>query len=248
MAEEPFVFKSQINSFHYFYSDAEHLLQLISRDQAALGFDAVRLSRSAILLYIFSLEALVNRALDAFLPERLREFVLEREAKLQVDDKWQLLPLVAVTGPSTSFDTSTYPWSHFVELIALRNDYVHPKHDRPAYYKALTSHKWQPLSWKEIPRALGVKETTVVYRQTLIPKDPYAIRPEHVRTAKKVVDDMIALLDTKLHGAATKDNWLHQDTFQMVYPPEKTFNDLPEDDNPVGPCLPAMPSSDMGGW
>jgi hypothetical protein len=246
MAEETYVFKSQINSFHYFYSDAEHLWEIISRDQTALGFDAVRLSRSAILLYIFSLEALINRALDAFLPERLREYVLEREAKLPVEDKWQLLPLIASTGPSTPFDTSAYPWSHFAELIALRNDYVHPKHDRPAYYRALTSHRWQPLSWKEIPKALGVKETAVVYRQTLIPKDPYAIRPVHVGVVKKVVDDMIALLDEKLSGAATKANWLHQDTFEMAYPPEKTFGDLPRDNNPFGPGLPPTSSSDIG--
>jgi hypothetical protein len=142
MTDSLFIFTSEINSFHYLYGDAEYLRSILARSDDQVRFEAVRLSRSAILLYIFSLEALINKALGAFLPEKLRLFFIDREAKLGTQDKWQLLPLVATSDPNTAFDLSAYPWSHFVELVTLRNDYVHPKHSRPAYYKAITTHQW----------------------------------------------------------------------------------------------------------
>jgi hypothetical protein len=85
-----------------------------------------------------------------------------------------------------------------------------------------------------------------VYRQTLVPKDPYAVRSEHVDTVKKVVDDMIATLDSFLGGALSRDDWMHQDRFEMVYPPGANFSDLPADTAPKGPALPPTSSSSIG--
>ena len=133
-----FVLRSQINSFWYLYGDAETLHQLAKSPQLADNFQRVPLSRTAILLYIFSLEALINRALARFLESPVREFVMERENRFSLEEKWAFLPKLSSDDTSTGFDEGTYPWSHFRELISLRNDFVHPKHDRFAYYRALS--------------------------------------------------------------------------------------------------------------
>lgn len=226
-----FVFRNFVNSFSNFYRDAKFFHQQAEKKEIADPFERVMLSRTALLLYIFSLEGLINRAMDHFLPEALRDYFLEREARLSVEEKWLLLPLLASEGQSISFDKSQYPWSHFVELIRLRNDFVHPKHDRAVYYRPITSHRWESLPWREIPPDLGVEETDVVYRQTLIPKNPGAIRLEHVDKAKKVVDDMVAELDRLLGGRILKEDWYISDKMELIYPPGAKLQDLPPDPN-----------------
>ena len=219
-----FIFHSYLNSFEYLYQDAEYLHQIASKTEMAKAFERVRLRRTALLLYVFSLEGLINRALDRFIPQHLREFILEREDRFGVEDKWLFLPLLV--SEKETFDTSKYPWSHFAELISIRNDFVHPKHDRPAYYRAITSHEWEPLPWNQIPEDLGAKETDVIYRQARIPKDPHAIRPEHIDRVKKVVDDTVAELDRLLGGKITQNNWLHKDEMKLIYPPDAKLDDL----------------------
>lgn len=224
-----FIWRTVINSFHYLYGDAEHLHQLAKSPALAKDFQRVRLCRTALLLYILSLEALINRALDHFLPERLRQFVLDREEKFSVEDKWSLLALLSGDSNQSGVNKATYPWSHFAELVRIRNDYVHPKHDRHAYYKVITSKRLDLLDWKEIPEGLGIKETDLIYRQTLIPKDPYCILPEHVDKVKKIVDDSINELDRLLGGKLLKDNWSRSDQLGLCYPPGATIADLPPD-------------------
>jgi hypothetical protein len=219
-----FVFKSKVNSFHYLYQDAEYFHQIAQKPD--VGFDGVRASRTALLLYILSLEALINRALDHFLPERLHDFFLEREERFSLEEKWLLLPLLTSGHGDQQFDRSRYPWSHFVELIKIRNDFAHPKHDRPAFYEALTAKEWRPLSWKHIPDGLDVKESDLIYRQTQIPRDPYAVRVDHVNTVRSIVDAIISELDRLLDGRVIADDWKHKDEMALIWPAGATTNDL----------------------
>lgn len=221
-----FVFRSFVNSFRYLYQDAEYLHQIAQRKELEGRFEPTQLCRTAVLLYILSLEGLINRALDHFLREDMREFFLEREARFSLQDKWLLLPMLPAGQEPAQFDKSRYPWSHFSELVRLRNDFVHPKHDRPAYYRAISSHRWEPLPWNEIPADLRVREKDVVYPQTQIPKDPYAIRLEHVGTTKKVVDDIVSELDRLLSGRILRDDWCRTDQMKLIYPPNATLDDL----------------------
>lgn len=223
--KKTFIFRSYVNSFWYLYRDAEYLHRIARGERLENTPEKTQLCRTALLLYILSLEGLINRAMAQFLPESLRDFFLEREDKFNLKEKLLLLPLLVSNGRS-QFDTSNYPWNYFSELVQLRNDFVHPKHDRAAYYRAVTSHIWEPLPWNEIPQTLGVKETQVVYRQTRIPKDPYAIRLEHVDVAKQVVDDVISRLDQLVAGKILEDNWHQQDQMQLIYPPGATLDDL----------------------
>lgn len=219
------IYRTYINSFHYLYQDAEYLQHLANKPQLAGKFDPVRLCRTALLLYILSLEGLINRALDHLAPHHIHDFVLDREERFSTEDKWLLLPLLV--SDKGTFDKSRYPWSHLAELLRMRNDYVHPKHDRPAYYKAVTAQQWTPLSWNEIPAGLGVGETEIVYRQTRIPRDPYALRAQHIDTVKKVVDDVVNELDKLLDGKIMQNGWLHNDSMELIFPPNAQLKDLP---------------------
>lgn len=230
--QQIFIFRSFVNSFQYLYRDAEYLQSLAKRPEIAESFGRTQISRTALLLYILSLEGLINRALDYFLPEKYHDFVIEREEKFSIEDKYLLLPLLFSPDLSIQFDKSRYPWSHFSELVRLRNDFVHPKHDRPSYTRAITSHRWEPLSWKEIPSDSKITESDIVYRQTRIPKDPYAILSEHVDIAKKIVDDTVAELNRLLGGKIFQDNWHTTDKMELIYPPGATLNNLPRDPNP----------------
>ena len=218
-----YIFKSAINSFNYLYGDAEGLLQLATKAQ---GFERIPLSRTALLLFVLSLEGLINRVMDHFLPARVHDFIVEREENLSFEDKWLLVPLMGSEDQACRFDTSSYPWSHFSELVRLRNDYVHPKHDRPAYYQAISATEWDLLDWKRIPKNSGITEKKLIYRQTRIPKDPYAVLPEHAAKAKQVVDDMVAKLDSFLGGALTQGNWLHADNMKLIYPEGAKIADI----------------------
>jgi hypothetical protein len=226
MTERTFIFQSAVNSFHYLYKDAEFF-----RDQAhsSSGYQRVPLSRTAVLLYILSLEGLINRVLDHFLPKHLREFVMEREDRLSFEDKWLLAPTAIRGDEERKFDRGAYPWSHFSELVQLRNDYVHPKHDRPAYYRARTVTRHEALDFRQIPKGSGIRDKDVVYRQTRIPRDPYSVLPVHADVAKKVVDDMVAQLDEFLECRLSRDNWIRTDKLTLVFPPGASLNDVPQD-------------------
>jgi len=219
-----FIFQEYVNSFEHLYYDAEFLYRLAketSRDRA----EAVRLCRTSILLYILSLEGLINRALFHFLPERFKSFILEKERYYSIEDKWRLLPLFASENDDFEFDYSGYPWSHFVELIQIRNEFVHPKHDRPAFSKAITSHRFENLSWKEIPEGSGIHETDVVFRQTRVPRNPRSIFTDDVEKVKRVVDDIIKELDRLLDGKITSDQWIVSNQLKLIYPEGATLRD-----------------------
>lgn len=150
--KKPFIFETFINSFHYLYQDAEYFHRIARDKRMESSFDRVQLCRTALLLYVFSLEALINRTMDYLLFDKLRDFFLKREDRFSLLDKWLLLPLLTTREQMSHFDTSKYPWSHFVELVSLRNDFVHPKHNRVAYYKAYPNKKVDPLQHNEIPQ------------------------------------------------------------------------------------------------
>jgi len=218
---EPQIFSTAVNNFHYLYQDAGYLHGIATKPEMEPTFEKTQLSRTAIVLYIVSLEALINRAMEAFVSSPLREFFLEREQRFELKDKWRLLPLLA--GGSVSFDEGKYPWSHFKELVDLRNDYLHPKHARMAYLKIAGPLQVVPLDWNEIPEGFPATETDIVYRQTRIPRDPYSVRPVHVDAVKKVVDDTVKELDRLLGGKVTED-WLHQDQLKLIWPPGAQLN------------------------
>jgi len=223
------VFRNFVNSFHYLYQDAEYLHKAAQRARTVHSFEETQLCRTALILYILSLEGLVNRACDHFLPEPLRGLFLKSEDRFSLEDKCWLLCAGGTKRSASEIDRSRYPWSHFSEVVQIRNDFVHPKHDRAAYYRAISAHRWEPLPWNEIPKGLGVKEKEVVYRQSRIPKDPYAIGLTHLEEVKRIVNDTVAELDRLLGGRVLSNNWSTNDQMALIYPRTAKLTDLPAD-------------------
>lgn len=169
-SDKPFIFRTAINNFFYLYHDAEYLHQLAKNPVLEKDFQRVRLCRSALLLYILSLEALINRAIENFLPERLQKFMLDREDKFSVQDKWLFLTLLSGDPALPGIDKGIYPWSHLFELIQIRNDYVHPKHDRYAYYEVTKTEaetNFRSLDWKRILKETKLKDTDLEHHRPL---------------------------------------------------------------------------------
>ena len=220
-----YLFKTEINSFHYLYQDAEYLMAAARLPEIRGTFQEVRVARSALLLYILSLEGLINRALDHFVPQPTHDFLMEREEKFSTTDKWRLLSLLGA-APSVDLDLGCYPWSHVAELIKVRNDYVHPKHDRKAYYEFLAPGKFRHLDWKSIPSDCGLKEKDLIYGQTKLPKDPYGLSLVHLEAVKKIVDDAVVELDKVLGGKILKDDWVRNDQMELFHPPGATIADI----------------------
>lgn len=224
-SERRYLLRTEINSFHYLYQDADYLMSAAKLPQMEGTFEAQRLSRSALLLYILSLEALVNRALDHFTPAPLHDFLIDREEKFNTVDKWRLLGLTAA-DQKVEIDTGVYPWSHLTELFKIRNEYVHPKHDRMAYYEMKAVDRWEHLDWNNIPADCGLKEKDLIYVQTKLPRDPYGIGVQHLETVKRVVDDTVAELDNILDGKLTESNWLRSDQMHLFHPAGASFDDF----------------------
>lgn len=220
-----YLFKTEINSFHYLYQDADYLMSAAKLPNIKGTFAVTRITRSAMILYILSLEALINRALDHFVPQPIHDFLMNREDKLSTIDKWRLLPLL-VSNPSIDLDLGRYPWSHMSELIKIRNDYAHPKHDRKAYYEFISKGQFRHMDWKSIPTDCCLSENDLIYRQTKLPKDPYGFDIVHLETVKKIVDDAVSELDKILDGKILKDNWARKDQMQLFHPPGATIDDI----------------------
>lgn len=222
-----YLLKTKVNSFHYLYQDAEYLMSAARLPNITGTFEEVRITRSAMLLYIFSLEGLINRALDNFLQQPVHDFIIDREEKFSTSEKWQLLPLLAASPP-TRIELGVYPWSHFAELLRVRNDYVHPKHDRMAYYEAISQINLRHLDPKDIPEGCGLKEKDLVYGQTKLPRDPYGFRLPQLEIVKKIVDDTVQELDMVLSGQILKDNWARNDQMTLFFPEGTEFDELPK--------------------
>lgn len=230
-AESPWTVERKVNAFEYLYRDAQSLhLRAATADVE----ESARLSRTAILLYVLSLEGLVNRATAAFLKSPFNAFYRDREKDHTTEEKWRLLPMLAANG--ATFDTGESSWAQFNELISLRNEIAHPKSRRGTYYR-VTDKEWIPVQEeKEKPERLDIQR--IVYPNTGIPTDPSAVRLARLDTAKAVVDTMVRKLDDLLGGklretpdGAIPENleqtsWLYRHELRVIDPPGATVDSL----------------------
>jgi hypothetical protein len=211
------------------WGDADLLLSLSDQPPHSSTYNKTQLARSAGLLYVIAFEALMNRALDTFLGEQDRIDIVAKERQLSILDK---LDELMNRAPMTNgrVDKSRYPWSHLKEVIDFRNDYVHPKSDRPSYLEIFAGGFCISLDHDRIPKGLTFQGRTIdrhslFYPLTDLPRDPTRFTPNDARNIRKVVDDNFSYVDKLLDGILSKDGWHHKDTLFIVYPPGKTTSD-----------------------
>lgn len=228
------IFQTFPNSFKYLVDDAEYLCNLAKTPPISDCFQRTQLCRTAILLLVLSLEGLVNRALARFLPADLRDFVMAREDRWSIVDKVEFL--IVTCSPSDEFhlDKSSYPWAHLREMVEIRNDLVHPKHDRPAFYVQTGSRKIDNLPFNRIPDGLTfktptglrkpVREKDLVYGQMRITRDPYTLMTEDIDRVSSVLSDIVDWIDLHLGGKLKENDWHTNDEFTLIHPPGATLD------------------------
>jgi hypothetical protein len=202
------IIETVVSPFHCLYQDALHFHTQshlwLPRSEA----EASRLARAALVLYLASAEALVHQAAAELGRPDLAPLLADAGRPLPLGDAWRLLPAIVVEGATASFDPELPPWPQFAELLALRTSWAYPgpPADRCAYYCA-PHHDgaFEPLEPHRIPPDLDLPPEAVCFPRTGLPRDPYALRPRHLDTARSILDAAVGALDRCLGGALTRD-------------------------------------------
>lgn len=220
-ANAGWVIETVVSPFQCLYQDALHFhtQSRLARSES----EASRLARAALLLYVSSAEALVHQAADELGRPELRGLLADSNRPLPLFEVWRLLPaIVAQTGlPARAFDPELPPWPQFAELLLLRTSWAYPgpAAGRRAFYRS--AHRdgdYEPLEAHQAPANLG-RAAQLAYPRTGLPRDPYALRPRHLDTARGVLDASIEALDGCMGGALTKGQRHRREPVRVVHPP-----------------------------
>jgi hypothetical protein len=217
------VIETVVSPFHCLYQDA---LALHTQSKLALARsegEAGRLARAALLLYVTSAEALVHQAAVELGRPELFALIADPSRPLPLADAWRLLPAIVAEGPAGPFQPGLPPWPQFAELLALRTSWAYPgaAGDRRAYYRSpRRDGDYEPLQPHQVPPTLNIPADRLHYPRTGLPRDPYALRPRHLDTARGVLDAAIEALDRRLGGALTRDQRHRREPVRLVHPAE----------------------------
>jgi len=180
--------------------DADQLA-LLAKDHAG-DFKSTVLVRSAIILYAFCLEALINRVIHDFWPLSPSSPSKEDALGWPTVKKWVKVPEV-IAG--NTFCVSSRPFQYLKPIFDARNDFVHAKPD--TYQLVLDYSKnaagdciAEPA--REHPR----------YKQIRLYKDPSEWIIEDGVRLQTIAQELVGQLRELLSPRLT-DEWLEQDTF-----------------------------------
>ncbi|HKM52866.1 MAG TPA: hypothetical protein VJY33_05595 [Isosphaeraceae bacterium] len=217
------VIETVVSPFHCLYQDALHF-HTQSRLAQSEG-EAARLSRAALLLYICSAEALVRQAAIELGRPELRGLLADPSRPLPLAEAWRLLPaIVAEPGvPTRPFDPGSPPWPQFAELLMLETSWVYPgaPSSRRAYYRSgQDDGGFEPMEPHHVPAALKrtVRTETLTFPRTGLPRDPYALRPRHLDTARGILDAAIEALDRRMGGLLCQAQRHRREPVRLVLP------------------------------
>lgn len=208
-----------VSPFHCLYQDA---LWFHSQSQLRCSrseSEASRLARGAFLAYLASAEALVHQAAAEIGRHELGRLCCDPDRPLPPGQVWRLLPAIADGGECCAFDPDTPPWPQFEEMLELRRAWAYPGsgEQRRAYYRSTDDGgAFEPLSPHEAIGLLGPESRRLFLPRTGLPRDPYALRPQHLDTARAILDAAIAGLDRRLGGALTRDARHRKEPIRIV--------------------------------
>ena len=215
------VVETVISPFHCLYQDALYFHTQSHLKLKRSESEASRLARAAFLLYLDSAEALVHQAAVEMGRPELQVLVADPSRPLPLTEVWRLLPAIVNEGPSGPFKPESAPWPQFAELLTLRALWIYPgpPASRKVYYRATRRDgDYEPLEYHQAPAHLGLGPDRLHFPKTGLPRDPYALRPKHLDTARGVLDAAIAALDQRLGGALTLDKRHRKEPIKVVHP------------------------------
>ena len=102
--------------------------------------------------------------------------------------------------------------------------YPGPASARRAFYRsARRDGDYEPIQPHQVPA--GLRRTTppdsLTFPRTGLPRDPYALRPRHLDTARGILDAAIEALDRRMGGAITKGQRHRREPVRVVHPPSE---------------------------
>lgn len=222
-AEVPgWVIETVVSPFHCLYQDALHFHTQSQLRLPHSVTEASRLARGALLLYIGSAEALVHQAAVELGRPELAALVADPERPLPLEDVWRLLPVILGAPGGSAHDAESPPWPQFAELLALRTSWAYPgpAPARRAYYRsARKDAAYEPLEPHQAA-GLPIAAGSLTLPRTGLPRDPYALRPQHLATARAVLDAAIEALDRRVGGALTRDQRHRKEPVRVIHPPD----------------------------
>ncbi|MBV8076635.1 MAG: hypothetical protein JO284_09570 [Planctomycetaceae bacterium] len=218
------VIEAVVSPFHCLYQDALHFHTQSQLWLARSEGESSRLARAALLLYLASAEALVHQAAVELGRPELAKLAADPDRPLPLADAWRLLPAIVADVHAGPYDPSAPPWPQFAELLALRTTWAYPGPPaaRRAYYRSpRRDAAYEPLEPHQVPPGLAVPPDRLHFPKTGLPRDPYALRPRHLDTARGILDSAIEALDRRLGGALTDDQRHRKEPVRVVYPSER---------------------------
>jgi hypothetical protein len=219
-----YVIETLVSPFHCLYQDALafHTQSRLARSDS----EASRLARAALLLYVSSAESLVHQAAAELGRPELCGMLVDPSRPIPLYEAWRLLPAIAGEPGShpQPFDPEAPPWPQFAELLALRASWAYPgtASQRRAFYRSDDRDgNYEPLEQHAIPERLRRERSTprLSWPRTGLPRDPYALRPRHVDTARGVLDAAVVALDRRMGGALTTGQRHRREPVRVVHAP-----------------------------
>ena len=202
------VIETTVSPFLCLYQDALEFHTQCHVRRSSSEAEASRLARAAFLLYLASAESLVHQAAAELGRPEIARMICDPERPMPLADAWRLLPAAVAESHPGFADPERAPWPQFAELLAIRAAWAYPgpAAQRRAYYRQLpgSDGQFEPLQPHQIPAGMEIDPTQLVLPRTGLPRDPYALRPQHVDTARSVLDAAIEALDRRLGGALTR--------------------------------------------
>ncbi|WP_422923667.1 hypothetical protein [Singulisphaera sp. PoT] len=218
------VIETVVSPFHCLYQDALHFHSQSQLRLQRSESEASRLARGALLLYISSAEALVHQAAVELGRPELTALIADPTRPLPLAETWRLLPAAIADGTVGSIDPDTPPWPQFAELLSLRNSWTYPgpAASRRAYYRSpRRDGVYEPLESRQVPPGLSIPPESLRYPRTGLPRDPYALRPQHLDTARGILDAAIEALDRRLGGILTRGQRHRKEPVRVIHPPNQ---------------------------
>jgi len=215
------ILETTVSPFHCLYQDALWIHGQSHRRRAQSEAEASRLARASFLLYLQAAEALAHQAAVELGRPELIGTLADPNRPIPLAEAWRLLPAVAGLGVYPAFDPEAPPWPAFRELLALRDAWIYPgpPEARRAYYEPSPDlQSFEPLHPRRSPSSAAIDTNRLILPRTGLPRDPYALRPEHLDTARGVVDQAVSDLDRRLDGALTRDNRHRREPVRFLEP------------------------------
>lgn len=215
------IIETVVSPFQCLYQDALHFHTQSKLAQVRSESEASRLARASFVLYLAAAESLVHQAAAEIGRPEFAPLLADPGRPLPLADAWRLLPAVGADGPPGTLHHDSAPWPQFVELLMLRTAWAYPgtAQGRRAYYRSTRQDgDFEPVQPHQTPQHLGVSPSQLFYPRTGLPRDPYALRPRHLDTARGVIDAAIEALDKRLGGALLKNQRHRREPVRMIPP------------------------------